>query len=232
MRIGWAARFGPLVLRQDGEGDDLYSAYLAGGEMSDPLPREGVAQDSAAAVFGRFLVLGVEHIIPKGTDHILFVLGLFFFSLRMRPLLLQVSAFTAAHTVTLALASLGIVTVPAAIVEPLIAASIAFVALENIRSGRIGWVRIAVVFGFGLLHGLGFASVLGELALPRAQFATGLIAFNIGVEIGQLTVITLAWALVARPFGHRPWYRARIAVPASAAIAAMGLWWVAERTFL
>ncbi|WP_253949223.1 HupE/UreJ family protein [Mangrovicoccus sp. HB161399] len=232
VQIGWASRFGPLVLRQDGEGDDLYSAYLTGGQMSDPLPREGVASESALSVFGRFVVLGVEHIVPKGLDHILFVLGLFFFSLRMKPLLLQISAFTAAHTVTLALASLGIVTVPAAIVEPLIAASITFVALENIRGGRIGWFRIAVVFCFGLLHGLGFASVLGELQLPNAQFVTGLIAFNIGVEIGQLTVITLAWALIARPFGDRPWYRSRIAVPASALIAAVGAWWVVERTLL
>lgn len=232
VQIGWDARFGPLVLRQSGEGDDLFAAYLNDGALSEPLPRQGVVEESAIQTFARFIVLGVEHIIPKGLDHILFVLGLFFFSLKMRPLLLQITAFTVAHTVTLALASLGVVSVPGAIVEPLIAASITFIAIENIRGGAITWVRIAVVFAFGLLHGLGFAGVLSELDLPATQFVTGLIGFNIGVEIGQLTVILLAWALLAVPFGARPWYRRAIAIPASALIGLVGAYWVIERVFL
>lgn len=232
VRIGWAAALGSLVVRQADGDVDSYAALLSDGALSDPLPREGLAVDSAGAVFARYVVSGFEHIVPKGLDHILFVLGLFLFSLQMRPLLLQVTAFTLAHTVTLALASLGIVSVPAAIVEPLIAASIVYVAVENIRGGKIGIGRVAVVFGFGLLHGLGFASVLGDVGLQEGRFVIGLIGFNIGVELGQLSVIAAAFALLAAPFGRRPWYRARIAIPASGAIAAVGAWWAFERVFL
>ncbi len=232
VQVGWSSAFGPLVLRQVGEGDALYTGYLTNGALSDPLPREGVAEVGALAQFGRYIVLGFEHILPKGLDHILFVLGLFFFSLHLRPLLLQVTAFTLAHTATLALAVLGYVSVPPEIVEPLIAASIVYVAVENILRPQLGWWRTAVVFGFGLLHGLGFASVLGEIGLNPARLISGLIGFNIGVELGQLAVITLAFFAVGYWFGKKPWYRSFIAVPASVAIAVVGAWWVVERTLL
>lgn len=231
VQVGWLAAYGPLVVRQVGEGE-LYSGYLAGGALSDPLPRQGVAQIGALAEFARYVVLGFEHILPKGLDHILFVLGLFFLSLKLRPLLIQVTAFTLAHTVTLALAAMKIVTVPAQIVEPLIAASIVYVAVENILWPRMGWHRIAIVFGFGLLHGLGFASVLGEIGLNPARFVADLVGFNIGVELGQLTVIALAFCAVGYWFGQRDWYRARVAVPASVVIALVGAWWFFERVFL
>lgn len=231
VQIGWDASFGPLVLRQSGEGPELYAALLAPGEISAPLPRDGVVQETLMQTTLRFVVLGIEHIVPKGADHILFVLGLFFFSLALRPLILQISAFTLAHTVTLALASLGYVTVPGNIVEPLIAASIAVVAFENLRGGSLTLIRLAIVFGFGLLHGLGFASVLSELDLPPARFVAGLIAFNIGVEIGQLAVILAAALLLSMPFGTRPWYRRVIVIPASIAIGLTGLYWAIERVF-
>lgn len=229
VRIGWDAAFGALVVRQAEGGPDSYAALLSDGALSDPLPRAAIAADSAAAVFARYVLSGFEHILPKGLDHILFVLGLFLFSLQLRPILLQVSAFTLAHTVTLALSSLQIISVPAAIVEPLIAASIVYVAVENLRGGQIGALRVAVVFGFGLLHGLGFASVLGDVGLQSGRFVVGLIGFNIGVEAGQLAVIALAFALLALPFGRRTWYRARIAMPLSALIALTGAWWTVER---
>lgn len=233
VRIGWMAAYGPLVLRQNGpDAAELYTGYLTGGAMSDPLPRTGVAKVGALTAFGRYIGLGFEHIMPKGLDHILFLLGLFFFSLHLRPLLIQVTAFTLAHTVTLALAVLGIVTVSPRIVEPLIAASIVYVAIENTLWTRMSIWRTGVVFGFGLLHGLGFASVLGEIGLDPARFLTGLIGFNIGVELGQLSIIATAWLLLAVWFGDRPWYRARIAVPASAVIACVGAWWFLERTVL
>ena len=232
VQVGWDAAFGSIVVRQAGGDANSYAALLAGGNLSDPLPRGEIASDSAGAVFARYIVSGFEHIIPKGLDHILFVLGLFFFSLKLRPLLLQVTAFTFAHTVTLALASLQIVTVPAEIVEPLIAASIVYVAVENVIGGRVHAARIAVVFVFGLLHGLGFASVLGDVGLQDSRFVVGLIGFNIGVEIGQLAVIALAFVLLGLPFGKKPWYRAYIAVPFSVAIAAVGAWWTIERVFL
>ncbi|WP_424966379.1 HupE/UreJ family protein [Dinoroseobacter sp. S375] len=232
LTLGWDAANGPLVVRQAAEaGGDGYSAYLTGGALSDPLPRDGVASQSIGAAFANYVVIGFEHIIPKGLDHILFVLGLFFFSLALKPLLIQVTAFTLAHTVTLAMATLGIVSLPGSIVEPLIAASIVYVAVENIIGGTIGWRRTAVVFAFGLLHGLGFASVLGDVGLNPGQFVTSLIGFNVGVELGQLAVIALAFVLIGLPFGKKEWYRRVIAIPVSAAIAFVGAYWAVERVF-
>jgi hypothetical protein len=227
--VGWVAAYGPLVVRQTGEGDAAYSGYLTGGALSTPLPRDEAAQVAALTAFGSYVVLGFEHIVPKGLDHILFVLGLFFFSLKMRPLLLQVSAFTIAHTVTLAIATLGIVSVSPGIVEPLIAATIVYVAVENILFTRMTAWRTVIVFCFGLLHGLGFASVLGEIGLNPGRFISGLIGFNIGVELGQLAVILTAFLLVGLWFRDKPWYRSRISVPASCVIAAIGAYWFVER---
>ena len=148
----------------------------------------------------------------------------------MRPLVWQISAFTLAHTVTLALGAMGWVNVPGSIVEPLIAASIVYVAVENIFAKGLNPWRPFVIFGFGLLHGLGFASVLGEFGLPDGQFIPALIAFNIGVELGQLTVIALAFLAVGW-FARKSWYRAGIAIPASCIIAAVGAYWCVERVF-
>lgn len=234
--FAWDAAFGPLILRHMvddlPEDQEAYSAYLAAGQASAPLPRSGTATVKGLAAFVDYIVIGFEHILPKGLDHILFVLGLFFFSLKMRDLFWQVTTFTLAHSITLALATLGLVTVPGSIVEPLIAASIVFVAVENIVQTKLSRFRFAVIFAFGLLHGLGFASVLGDIGLAPGQFVASLIAFNIGVELGQITILLAAFALVGVWFGQKPWYRARIAVPASAAIAVIGGWWVIERVIL
>ncbi|QUS36365.1 HupE/UreJ family protein [Falsirhodobacter algicola] len=231
--MGWTDDFGELAIHQAGAADDEgYTQILPGGQMSQPMPRAAPVKEGVVPVLARFIVAGFEHIVPKGTDHILFVLGLFFFSLRVRALLAQVTAFTLAHSVTLALASLGIVTLPASVVEPLIAVSIVYVAVENVifaKRRTVTYARVGVVFGFGLLHGLGFASVLSDVGLHAGQFVTGLIGFNLGVELGQLCVIALAFLVLGLPFGRKPWYRARIAVPASCAIAAMGLYWTIER---
>lgn len=229
--FGWDAAYGPLIVRQAGVGDDGYAALLPDGGLSAPMPRTGTATVGSLATFTNYVVIGFEHIVPKGLDHILFVLGLFFFSLHMRPLLMQVTAFTLAHTVTLALATLGVVSVSATIVEPLIAASIVYVAVENIFGGRISWRRTAVVFGFGLLHGLGFASVLGDIGLQPSHFIGSLISFNIGVELGQLTVIATAFGTVGYWFGRKPWYRKAIALPASVVIACVGAYWCVQRVF-
>lgn len=229
---GWSAAFGPLVLRQVGVGDEFYAGYLTNGALSDPLPRRGVATLTGWAEFGRYITLGFYHIIPKGLDHILFVLGLFFFSLHIRPLLMQVTAFTLAHTVTLALATLNIVSVSPQIVEPLIAASIVYVALEDALGVKMSVRRTAVVFCFGLLHGLGFASVLGDIGLNPGRLVLGLIGFNVGVELGQLAILSIAFLMIGVWFGRKPWYRTRIAIPASLIIAAVAAYWFAERTFL
>lgn len=231
MTLTWPVGAGALVLRQMGV-DDPYTGYLSGGETTPPIPLDGGVEKSGLQVFGEYVPVGFAHIVPLGMDHILFVLGLFFLGTGWRTLLWQVSAFTLAHTITLALGALGWVQVPASVVEPLIAASITYVAIENIWLGHLTRWRPVVIFVFGLLHGLGFASVLGEFGLPRAQFVPALLGFNIGVELGQLTVIAAAFLVVGYWFGQKPWYRARIAVPASAVIALIGSYWFVERVFL
>ena len=175
-----------------------------------------------------YIKLGVEHIIPKGLDHILFVLALFLASTRWRPLLIQVSVFTIAHTLTLALAATGKIAVAGSIVEPLIAISIAFVAVENLVFRDMTRWRPIVVFCFGLFHGLGFAGVLQGLGLPEGQFIVALVSFNVGVELGQISVIAAAWLLLHRLYRYQ-WYRARVVVPASLLIALTGSWWAVER---
>ena len=232
IRAGWDAANGPLIVRQAEGGDDAYAGYLEDGALSEALPREGAATESAMSVFVRYIGVGFDHIIPKGLDHILFVLGLFFLSLKVRPLVTQITVFTVAHTITLALASLGYIKVNPAIVEPLIAASIVYVAVENIFTSKVTWWRPLIIFAFGLLHGMGFASVLDEFGLAPGRFVAGLIGFNIGVEVGQLTVIGLAFLAVGYWFGQKPWYRARISIPASVAIALVGAYWAFERVFL
>lgn len=180
------------------------------------------------AVALQYLVLGFTHIVPYGLDHILFVLGIFLLSTRLKSVLLQVTAFTVAHSITLALAIYGVVAVSPRIVEPMIALSIVCVALENLATSELKPWRVAVVFAFGLLHGMGFAGVLRELGL-RHELLTALIAFNVGVEAGQLTVIAAAFALVAWWARTKPWYRTRFVVPASALIAMVGIFWTVQR---
>jgi len=229
--IGWAPEFGRLVVRQLGVADgDAYTGMINGGEKTPVISAAGGESEGGLATFVRYVVAGFDHIIPKGLDHILFVLGLFFLAPRLVPLLWQVSAFTLAHTITLALGALGLVSISPSIVEPLIALSIVYVAVENLFMRDLGVWRPALIFGFGLLHGLGFASVLEEFGLPDDQFIPALIGFNVGVEAGQLTVIALAFLAVGLWFRSKSWYRVGIAIPASLAIAAIGAFWVVERT--
>ena len=231
IRIGWIAENGPLIVRQAEGGDDAYAGYLENGALSEPLPRAGAATESASSVLLRYIFVGFDHIIPKGLDHILFVLGLFFLTTRVGPLLTQITTFTVAHTITLALAATGTVSVSPALVEPLIAASIVYVAVENIMTRRMMPWRPVIIFAFGLLHGLGFASVLGEFGFAPGRFVSALVGFNIGVEVGQLTVIAIAFLTVGIWFGRKPWYRKFISIPGSVAIAAIGAYWAVERAF-
>lgn len=231
LRWSYAPPYGGSVLRLQRVGSsELIAAWIREGESSATYPLSGdIAAATRTAVFGQYLVLGFTHILPKGLDHMLFVLGLFLLSTRLTPLLWQVTAFTLAHSITLALSVYGVIALPASIVEPLIAASIVAIAVENLFTARLHTWRIFVVFGFGLLHGLGFAGVLTEIGLPRDEFVTGLIAFNVGVEGGQLAVIALAFLAVGYWFRHRPWYRQRVVLPLSAMIALTGMYWMVER---
>jgi hypothetical protein len=176
-----------------------------------------------------YLQLGYKHILPDGFDHILFVVGLCLLSTRVGVLLWQATAFTVAHTITLILSMKGIIAVPPAIVEPIIALSIAFIAIENLVMTELKPWRVLVVFGFGLIHGMGFASALNELGLPRNAFYTSLLSFNVGVELGQITVISVMYFGLIYWFGDKLWYRKRIVYPLSILIAAIALYWTYTR---
>ena len=227
--MSWTSEYGPLVVRQQGIENGYTAYHIAGGE-TDPIPRTGGDDQTGGQAFVEYIGVGFDHIIPLGLDHILFVLGLFFLALKMGPLLWQISAFTLAHTVTLALGSLGIIRISPDIVEPLIAASIVYVGVENVLSRGLTPWRPFIVFGFGLLHGLGFASVLSDFGLGGAHFVPKLIGFNVGVEIGQLAVIAAAFIALGILFGGHAWWRLRIASPVSIAIAMIATFWVFERT--
>ena len=235
VRLMWPKGAGDLVLREQAQ-NDPYTGYLRGGEQSPELHFVRGAGGSGLDAFLDYIPVGFVHIVPMGLDHILFVIGLFLFSMSWRPLLMQITAFTLAHTVTLALGALGWVNLPGQVVEPLIAASIVFVALENILRKDGLKLRLAVVFGFGLLHGLGFAGVLADFGLPAAQFIPALLGFNIGVELGQLavvavcaTLIALSATLLSTSVGHLFPAVSRIG---SVGIAVVAVFWVVERLAL
>ena len=207
-------------------------ANLAQAETGDPDQNliEGITAPGNWATFTSFIRSGFVHVVPLGMDHILFVLGLFLLSRHWKPLLLQVTAFTLAHTLTLGLAATGAVQVPASVVEPIIAGSIVVIALENIFYPSYTPWRLLVVFVFGLVHGLGFAGALSRLDLPASALLVGLLGFNLGVELGQLTVI--AAGLVATIWLRDPdRYRRAVVIPGSLAIAAMGAYWMIQRVF-
>ena len=178
-----------------------------------------------------YFKLGYTHIIPLGIDHILFVISIFLLNPKLKSVIWQATAFTVAHSITLGLAMYQIITPPAYIIEPVIALSIMFVAIENIITDKLKSTRILIVFIFGLIHGMGFASALTELGLPKNQFLTSLITFNVGVELGQISVILITWLLIGKWFSNKPWYRTRIVIPISSVIAIIGLYWTIERTF-
>ena len=170
--------------------------------------------------------------MPKGLDHILFVVGLFLLAPRLRPLAVQISTFTLAHSITLALGAIGLLRISPSIVEPLIALSIVFVCVENFITVRLSKWRIVTVFSFGLLHGLGFASVLDEVGLAAGNFVTALLGFNVGVELGQLLVVAACLLSVGLWFGSKGWYRSRISQPASIVVGLIGAYWFVQRTIL
>lgn len=226
---GNAAKAEPAVTRPPSAPDDMIIAESSRDTLAAPLPSPGASHASDwLAVGWRYVVLGFRHIVPEGHDHELFILGLFLLNTRLRDVLWQVTAFTIAHTCTLSLAVLGLVAAPSAIIEPIIAASIAFIAIENIATQRVSPWRPAVAFFFGLVHGMGFASGLAEIGLPPEQLATAIIGFNVGVEAGHLLILFAAY-LTLGWWRQRSWYRAYVAIPLSVLIAAIALVWFVER---
>ena len=197
-------------------------AVLERGARSDPFDLTGTTPNSRRAeVAYQYLRLGFTHIVPRGADHVLFVLGLFLLSTRLKPLVWQITSFTVAHALTLALATLGFVTFPSRTVETLIAVSIVYVAIENLLTKRLTRWRPIVVFAFGLLHGLGFAGVLSDLGLPQDDRVLILAVFNVGIEVGQLATLGAAF-LVIGWWRDQWWYRSRVVIPASILIAISG----------
>lgn len=233
----------PCLLRVDVSGLELPISRLLTDDsrMSRPIDLTGdqnLGHDSwlveATSAFQlavptiTWVAVGFAHIIPLGLDHIVFILGLFFLSSRLSTLMWQVSCFTLAHSLTLGLATAGIVQVSAGLVEPLIAASIVYVAVDNLYGERLARWRLFVVTLFGLLHGLGFASALHSLRMPEESFLMSLLMFNLGVELGQLAVLAVAFAVVGW-LRRRASYQARVAQPASVTIAGVGLYWLVRR---
>ena len=223
----------PLVVRL-GEGPErIY--WLDGRASSGPIEVNELTAPRVSVWSG--IWLGFTHIVPKGLDHILFVLGLFLLSPlvpsnvegRLKQLVWQVSAFTIAHTVTLGLSLYGVVSAPGHIVEPLIALSVAYVGVENLFTSRLRPWRVMVVFAFGLLHGLGFAGAMSELPYSHADLVGMLVSFNVGVELGQLTVIAAAAVAMRGVLAQRESWRLPVARLASAAVGVTGLLWTVER---
>ena len=208
----------------------ILNAHAPSAEVEPP---SGAARrgDSPEGSFLSFLKLGVEHILT-GYDHLLFLLGLLVACRRFRSMALIVTCFTLAHSVTLALAALDVVNLPGRVVEPLIAASILFVGVENLlRREEPKW-RWALTFGFGLIHGFGFAGVLREVGLgaSTSALAVSLFSFNLGVEVGQLAVTALLLPLLWKLREVAAF--ARYGVPVvSAVVALAGAYWLTVRLF-
>ena len=200
-------------------------------------PRTHYAGTTAGvlAVLGTFIPSGVHHIMI-GPDHILFVIGLILLGGTWRRLALIVTAFTLGHSVTLSVAALGLVMVPASVIEPLIALSIVVVGADNLLRGaepdKSRDLRAIMAFAFGLIHGFGFAFVLREFGLPESQLAWSLFAFNVGVEIGQLAIVLVAGYALYRLRKANPKLARQVATIGSLAVMAAGAYWFVDRVFL
>jgi len=233
LKFSWDKNLGSIILRINSiHKKPLYTELIEDGKKSKWF---GIKNKTKVGLFQNikeYTLLGFKHIIPKGLDHILFVLALFLLSPKLRPLVLQVSIFTLAHTITLFLGALKIILIPAIIVEPIIALSICFIAIENLFTENIKKMRPYIIFIFGLLHGLGFAGVLNEIGISDGQFISSLVSFNLGVELGQICIILLSYIFIALLFQKKSWYRNRVTRPLSLIIATVGLYWFIQRIFL
>lgn len=209
----------PLVTVSQGE---VYSLARIDGQAATPpvMAKQGLP-------FIGWLQQGFLHVIPDGLDHILFILGLFLLTPKLKPLLTQSVVFTVAHSVTLGLTVAGKIPFDAGIIEPLIALSIAYVAIENLFLKELKPWRLGLIFALGLLHGMGFGSVMSELPVQPGALIVPVIGFNLGVEVAQVTILLLALAMTVWWNEKKEYNALRIA--ASLAIAATGLVWTVQR---
>ncbi len=203
--------------------------WLRDGKSSDLIDINHPEPLSTAQRFYQFTGIGFDHVIPLGWDHILFIVGMALSSLLWKRLLLLVSVFTLAHTLTLGLAMFGVVEVSARLVEPLIAFSIAYVAIENLLTHQSIKRKSMIVFVFGLIHGLGFASMLKEFEMAPDSFLTTLIGFNIGVELAQIVIVLFVVLTLLGLRSLKLNYRQLAVIPVSIIISIVGVWWGVER---
>jgi hypothetical protein len=205
--------------------------FIAASPLSAHVIQYELDKMNGNTVFWKYMLVGFRHIIPEGFDHILFITCVFFLNSNLKKVIIQASMFTLAHSITLGLAMYGVIKPPANIIEPLIALSIVVLAIENIMSDKIRPWRLITVFIFGMVHGMGFAGALSQLGMPQYAFGIALISFNVGVEIGQLTIILLLYFFIAKVFSGQVWYRRRIVIPVSVLIALVASFWTVQRIF-
>ena len=229
----WSEKYGPIIIREINElkkEDDLYTEYLQAGLQTDKIFIKSENTQSIFKSIINYFILGIQHIIPKGLDHILFIVGLFFFSVTLRPLLIQVTMFTIAHSITLIFVSVSYINVNPLIVEPIIALSIAYVGIENIFKQYVKeYLRYIIIFFFGLLHGLGFALVLSDIGYQSSKLILNLISFNLGIEAAQIFIILSLYVLLGIKFSNKKYYRYIFQVPVSLCIALIGIYWFFDR---
>jgi hydrogenase/urease accessory protein HupE len=218
-----------IILTQDGEDGQLVSVLPGNSITLAQVEASGASSEVKQSSAMSWILSGFHHVIPLGLDHMLFIIGLFLMVPKWKPLFQQSLMFTLAHSVTLGLSILGFISLPAKPVEILIAFSIAFIGVENLLSREVGKLRLGLVLVFGLIHGMGFASVLAEKleGIPKERLTMPLLGFNVGVELAQITVLCVAF-LVMWPL--KKWER-RVQVIGSILVTFAGLHWMIERIF-
>ena len=229
----WVKNYGPIILREnnnDKSENELVTEYLQSGSESNQISFKENNFSNTFNSFSKFFVLGIQHIIPKGLDHILFIFGLFLFSLSLKKLITQITIFTIAHSITLVFVSLSLMRINPQIVEPIIALSIVYVGLENIFKNYIKeYLRYVIILIFGLLHGLGFALVLSDIGYRSNDLFINLISFNIGIEVAQISIVLILYLLITINFAKNKNYRTFFQIPSSMLISSIGLYWFFER---
>ena len=183
-------------------------------------------------IIKQYCFLGFTHVIPMGFDHILFIMCIYFFNSNIKSVLIQCSVFTLAHSLSLGISAAGYFVPQSKIIEPLIALSILITSIGNIVHAKNSNYRLFIIFIFGLIHGMGFASALKEVGIPPANFLSALLWFNIGLEFGQITLILLAYFLIGKWFSKKAWYKERIVFPISSLIGCIAFYWTIERIWL
>ncbi len=229
----WIKNYGPIILRENNNKkleDELVTEYLQSGIESSQFSFKENNFSKKFNSFAKFFILGIQHIIPKGLDHILFVFGLFLFSSSLKKLISQITIFTIAHSITLIFVSLSLMRINPQIVEPIIALSIVYIGLENIFKKYVKeYLRYVVILFFGLLHGLGFALVLSDIGYRSTDLFINLVSFNIGIEVAQISIVLVLYLLIALNFAKNKNYRILFQVPSSLLISSIGLYWFFER---